>query len=200
MMKKLKAAISRTATLAILIAALSPAALLAQGNPGAIIRTSMGEIQLELFADKAPISVENFINYANSGYYEGTIFHRVIGHFMIQGGGFTADMQKKTTGEAIQNEANNGLLNKRGTIAMARTNSPHSATSQFYINVQDNADLNYDGEGSSRDWGYAVFGRVTSGINVVDNIRFVATQTKPPFSDVPIEPVVIESVEIIDGK
>ena len=118
---------------------------------------------------------------------------------MIQGGGFTPDMQKKTPGEAIQNEATNGLSNKRGTIAMARTNSPHSATSQFYINVQDNADLNYIGEGSSREWGYAVFGRVTSGMNVVDNIRFVATQSKPPFSDVPIEPVVIESVEIIDG-
>jgi len=199
MMTKHKAGISRTAILAILIVALSPATLLAQGNPGAIIRTSMGDIQLELFADKAPLSVENFINYANSGFYEGTIFHRVIGHFMIQGGGFTPDMQKKTPGEAIQNEATNGLLNKRGTIAMARTNSPHSATSQFYINVQDNADLNYIGEGSSREWGYAVFGRVTSGMNVVDNIRFVATQSKPPFSDVPIEPVVIESVEIIDG-
>lgn len=200
MMTKLAAAINRAAILAILIVALSPTALLAQGNPGAIIRTSMGDIQLELFADKAPLSVENFINYANSGFYDGTIFHRVIGNFMIQGGGFTPDMQKKTTGEAIQNEASNGLMNKRGTVAMARTNSPHSATSQFYINVQDNADLNYIGEGSSREWGYAVFGRVTSGMNVVDNIRFVATHNKPPFSDIPIEPVFIESVEITGGR
>jgi peptidyl-prolyl cis-trans isomerase B (cyclophilin B) len=199
MMKKYKAALRRFTMFTFLIVAMLPATLLAQGNPAAVIRTSMGEIKLELFADKAPISVENFINYANNGFFDGTIFHRVIGHFMIQGGGFTPDMQKKTPGEAIQNEANNGLLNKRGTIAMARTNNPHSATAQFFINVQDNADLNYTGEGSSREWGYAVFGRVTSGMTVVDNIRFVATQTQGPFSDVPIEPVVIESVEIIDG-
>ena len=197
MMKKHMIAFGRLPVFAFVIFALTSGALLAQDNPSAVIRTSMGEIQVELYADKAPLSVENFINYANSGFYNGTIFHRVIGHFMIQGGGFTPDMQKKATGEPIQNEAANGLQNKRGTLAMARTNDPHSATSQFFINVQDNADLNYAGEGNSREWGYAVFGRVTSGMSVVDSIRFVATGTTDRYSDVPVEPVVIESVEII---
>lgn len=197
MMKKHMIALGRLPIFAFLVFALTSGALPAQDNPSAVIRTSMGEIQVELYADKAPLSVENFINYANSGFYNGTIFHRVIGHFMIQGGGFTPDMQKKATGEPIQNEAANGLQNKRGTLAMARTNDPHSATSQFFINVQDNADLNYAGEGNSREWGYAVFGRVTSGMSVVDSIRFVATATTDRYSDVPVEPVVIESVEII---
>lgn len=198
-MKKHQAVLNRLAGLAILLTLLTPTTLLAEGNPSAVIRTSMGEIQLELYADKAPVSVENFVNYAKSGYYDGTIFHRVIGNFMIQGGGFTPDMQKKTTGEPIQNEAANGLKNKRGTIAMARTNNPHSATSQFFINVNDNTDLDYTGEGSSREWGYTVFGRVTSGMSVVDSIRFVPTGRVQGFSDVPKEPVVIESVEISDG-
>jgi len=198
-MKKYQAVLNRLVSLTILITALIPSTLLAQGNPSAVIRTSMGEIRLELYADKAPASVENFIGYAKSGYYNGTIFHRVIGSFMIQGGGFTPDMEKKASGEPIQNEASNGLKNKRGTIAMARTNNPHSATSQFFINVNDNTDLDYTGEGSSREWGYAVFGRVTSGMSVVDNIRFVPTGKYQQFSDVPAEPVVIESVEIIDG-
>lgn len=198
-MKKHQAVLNRLAGLAILLTLLTPTTLLAEGNPSAVIRTSMGEIQLELYADKAPVSVGNFVNYAKSGYYDGTIFHRVIGNFMIQGGGFTPDMQKKTTGEPIQNEAANGLKNKRGTIAMARTNNPHSATSQFFINVNDNTDLDYTGEGSSREWGYTVFGRVTSGMSVVDSIRFVPTGRVQGFSDVPKEPVVIESVEISDG-
>lgn len=198
-MKKHQAVLNRLAGLAILLTLLTPPTLLAEGNPSAVIRTSMGEIQLELYADKAPVSVGNFVNYAKSGYYDGTIFHRVIGNFMIQGGGFTPDMQKKTTGEPIQNEAANGLKNKRGTIAMARTNNPHSATSQFFINVNDNTDLDYTGEGSSREWGYTVFGRVTSGMSVVDSIRFVPTGRVQGFSDVPKEPVVIESVEISDG-
>jgi cyclophilin family peptidyl-prolyl cis-trans isomerase len=198
-MNKHQAVLNRLAGLAILLTLLTPPTLLAEGNPSAVIRTSMGEIQLELYADKAPVSVENFVNYAKSGYYDGTIFHRVIGNFMIQGGGFTPDMQKKTTGEPIQNEAANGLKNKRGTIAMARTNNPHSATSQFFINVNDNTDLDYTGEGSSREWGYTVFGRVTSGMSVVDSIRFVPTGRVQGFSDVPKEPVVIESVEISDG-
>lgn len=198
-MNKHQAVLNRLASLAILLTLLTPPTLLAEGNPSAVIRTSMGEIQLELYADKAPVSVENFVNYAKSGYYDGTIFHRVIGNFMIQGGGFTPDMQKKTTGEPIQNEAANGLKNKRGTIAMARTNNPHSATSQFFINVNDNTDLDYTGEGSSREWGYTVFGRVTSGMSVVDSIRFVPTGRVQGFSDVPKEPVVIESVEISDG-
>jgi len=198
-MNKHQAVLNRLAGLAILLTLLTPPTLLAEGNPSAVIRTSMGEIQLQLYADKAPVSVENFVNYAKSGYYDGTIFHRVIGNFMIQGGGFTPDMQKKTTGEPIQNEAANGLKNKRGTIAMARTNNPHSATSQFFINVNDNTDLDYTGEGSSREWGYTVFGRVTSGMSVVDSIRFVPTGRVQGFSDVPKEPVVIESVEISDG-
>jgi peptidyl-prolyl cis-trans isomerase B (cyclophilin B) len=198
-MNKHQAVLNRLASLAILLTLLTPPTLLAEGNPSAVIRTSMGEIQLELYADKAPVSVGNFVNYAKSGYYDGTIFHRVIGNFMIQGGGFTPDMQKKTTGEPIQNEAANGLKNKRGTIAMARTNNPHSATSQFFINVNDNTDLDYTGEGSSREWGYTVFGRVTSGMSVVDSIRFVPTGRVQGFSDVPKEPVVIESVEISDG-
>jgi cyclophilin family peptidyl-prolyl cis-trans isomerase len=173
--------------------------LAAAGNPTAVIQTSKGEIQLELFADQAPASVENFIAYARSGFYDGTIFHRVISHFMIQGGGFTADLVKKATREPIANEGSNGLSNKRGTIAMARTNDPHSATSQFFINVQDNMNLDYSGETSSGSWGYAVFGRVTSGMEVVDEIRFVQTTTVGQYSDVPVEPVVIERVVINEG-
>jgi len=159
-----------------------------------VMKTSMGEIQLELYPEKAPASVENFVNYANSGYYDGTIFHRVISNFMIQGGGFTTDMQKKSTNSSIQNEANNGLSNRRGTIAMARLPQPHSATSQFFINVQNNMNLDYKG---GNDWGYAVFGQVTSGMEVVDDIRFVQTTRKSAFSDVPVEPVIIEQVRII---
>lgn len=174
-------------------------ALAAEVNPQAVIHTSAGDIKLELYADKAPASVENFINYANSGFYDGTVFHRVISTFMIQGGGFTPDMQKKVPGEPIQNEAANGISNTRGTVAMARTNHPHSATSQFFINVQDNPNLDYSGGNSSRDWGYAVFGRVISGMEVVDQIRFVETARKGPYSDVPVEPVVIDNVEVIDG-
>jgi peptidyl-prolyl cis-trans isomerase B (cyclophilin B) len=170
--------------------------LAAAGNPTAVIQTSKGEIRLELFADQAPASVENFIAYARSGFYDGTIFHRVISHFMIQGGGFTADMEKKPTREPIANEAANGLSNKRGTVAMARTNQPHSATSQFFINVQDNMNLDYAGESN---WGYAVFGRVTGGMEVVDEIRFVQTTTAGQYSDVPVEPVVIERVVIDEG-
>jgi len=186
-------------TFTFLTTALATQNLLAEGNPSAIIHTSMGDIQIELFAEQAPISVENFIGYAESGAYDGTIFHRVISHFMIQGGGFTPDMVKKPTGDPIKNEATNGLSNARGTIAMARTNDPHSATTQFFINTQDNIALNFTGEDNSRTWGYAVFGKVTSGMDVVDEIRFVETTTVPPYSDVPVEPVIIDSVEIIDG-
>ena len=168
--------------------------LSAADNPTALIRTSMGDIKLELYAEKAPVSVENFINYANNGFYDGTIFHRVISHFMIQGGGFTPDMKKKSTGEPIANEAGNGLSNLRGTVAMARTNDPHSATAQFFINTQDNRNLDYTGEANSRTWGYAVFGIVTEGMEVVEKIRFVETSSPPPFSDVPSVPVVIESI------
>lgn len=172
--------------------------LSAADHPIALIHTSMGDIKLELYAAKAPVSVENFINYANSGFYDGTIFHRVISHFMIQGGGFTPDMKKKSPGEPIVNEAGNGLSNLRGTVAMARTNDPHSATAQFFINTQDNVNLDYTGGTNSRTWGYAVFARVTEGMNVVEDIRFVETTSAPPFSDVPKVPVVIESIEIIN--
>jgi len=166
-------------------------------TPVAVIHTSMGDITLELYADKAPLTVGNFIHYANSGFYDGTIFHRVISHFMIQGGGFTPDMQQKPTEEPILNEANNGLSNTRGTIAMARSGHPHSATAQFFINVEDNQNLDYTGESSSRAWGYAVFGKVTAGMEVVDAIRFVETTAMPPHADVPKSPVIIERVEII---
>jgi len=192
-------ALPRLAAFVLLACISFPHTLAAQDNPSAIIHTSMGDIQLELYRHKAPVTVENFINYANSGFYDGTIFHRVISSFMIQGGGFTADMQKKTTGEAIRNEAKDGFSNQRGSIAMARTNNPHSATAQFFINVQDNANLDYRGESNSSEWGYTVFGQVTSGIQVVDKIRFVQTTSQPPFSNVPVEPVVIDNIEIIDG-
>ena len=160
------------------------------------IKTSVGDIQLELNDEKAPITVENFKTIASSGYYEGTIFHRVINGFMIQGGGLTADMNNKSSGTGpIQNEANNGLPNDRGTIAMARTMDPHSATSQFFINHKDNAFLNHTGE-TSRGWGYAVFGMVTEGMDIVDQIAEVATGSSGAYQDVPEEVITIESVTI----
>ena len=158
------------------------------------IKTSVGDIQLELNDEKAPITVENFKIIASSGYYEGTIFHRVINDFMIQGGGLTADMNNKSSGTGpIQNEANNGLTNDRGTIAMARTGDPHSATSQFFINHADNGFLNYPG---TDGWGYAVFGAVTEGMDVVDKIAEVATGSSGAYKDVPQEVITIESVTI----
>ena len=160
------------------------------------IKTSVGDIQLELNDEKAPVTVENFKTIASSGYYEGTIFHRVINGFMIQGGGLTADMNNKSSGTGpIQNEANNGLPNDRGTIAMARTMDPHSATSQFFINHKDNAFLNHTGE-TSQGWGYAVFGMVTEGMDVVDQIAEVATGSSGAYQDVPEEVITIESVTI----
>jgi cyclophilin family peptidyl-prolyl cis-trans isomerase len=198
-MRKIQGKLARLATITLFVCASFSGPLSAQDNPQAMIHTSLGDIQLELYADKAPISVENFINYARSGFYDGTIFHRVIGGFMIQGGGFTSDMQKKDVSEPIQNEAGNGVSNMRGTVSMARTNDPHSATAQFFVNVQNNTNLDFSGGTNSRNWGYAVFGRVISGMDVVDEIRFVATETQGRFSDVPIEPVTIDSVEIIDG-
>ena len=160
------------------------------------IKTSVGDIQLELNDEKAPITVENFKTIASSGYYEGTIFHRVINGFMIQGGGLTADMNNKSSGTGpIQNEANNGLPNDRGTIAMARTMDPHSATSQFFINHKDNAFLNHTGE-TSQGWGYAVFGMVTEGMDVVDQIAEVPTGSSGAYQDVPEDVITIESVTI----
>ena len=160
------------------------------------IKTSVGDIQLELNDEKAPITVENFKTIASSGYYEGTIFHRVINGFMIQGGGLTADMNNKSSGTGpIQNEANNGLPNDRGTIAMARTMDPHSATSQFFINHKDNGFLNHTGE-TSQGWGYAVFGKVTEGMEVVDKIADVPTGSSGAYQDVPEEVITIESITI----
>ena len=163
------------------------------------MQTSEGDIYIELFNDKAPLSVANFLSYVNEGFYEGTIFHRVISTFMIQGGGFTESLQRKTTKEPIKNEANNGLKNLRGTISMARLPDPHSATAQFFINVQDNAALNFTGEQNTNTWGYAVFGQVVRGMDVVDEIRFTPTAGKMPFrKDVPIKNVVIQSITVVD--
>ena len=161
-----------------------------------IIRTTFGEIQLELDAEKAPKTVENFLQYARDGFYDGTIFHRVIDNFMIQGGGFDTDMQQQPTGDPIENEADNGLKNDFGTVAMARTMDPHSATTQFFINVKDNDFLNHTGK-HAQGWGYAVFGRVTRGAEVLDRIRVVPTTSRNGHQDVPAEPVIIVSVEIV---
>ncbi len=159
-----------------------------------LLTTNHGQITLELDADKAPKAVENFLSYVNSGHYDGTIFHRVIDGFMIQGGGFTPDMRQKPTEDPVENEANNGLTNDRYTIAMARTSDPHSASAQFFINVSDNDFLNYPG---SDGWGYCVFGKVTSGTEVVDKIGKVDTGRRSMFSDVPTEDVIIEKAEIV---
>ena len=153
-------------------------------------------ITLNLFADKAPVTVENFISYVKEGFLDNTIFHRVIDGFMIQGGGFTPDMEQKETKASIKNEANNKVPNRKGTIAMARTNDPHSATCQFFINIADNSFLNHTAE-SSQGWGYCVFGEVSEGMDVVDKIRQVKTGRFAGHSDVPVEPVVIEKAELI---
>ena len=162
------------------------------------IKTSMGDIYLELDGEKAPITVENFKTIAKSGYYDGTIFHRVINGFMVQGGGLNADMSNKSSGTApIQNEANNGLVNDRGTVAMARTMEPHSATGQFFINHKDNGFLNHTGE-NAQGWGYAVFVKVTEGMDVVDAIADVATGSSGGHQDVPLEVITIESVTVAE--
>ena len=160
--------------LCLALALLAPANLAAQDKPVLVIETSMGNITVELNRARAPKSVESILSYVNSGFYDGTIFHRVISNFMIQGGGFTPDMARKTTRDPIQNEAGNGLKNGRGTLAMARTAEIHSATAQFFINVQNNSFLDHKGN-SSRDFGYAVFGKVTDGMDVVDKIKNVKT-------------------------
>jgi cyclophilin family peptidyl-prolyl cis-trans isomerase len=182
---------------ALLVALLFSTGALA-ANPQVELKTSMGAITLELYPDKAPKTVENFLGYVKSGHYSGTIFHRVIAGFMIQGGGFDTGLNEKPTGAPIANEATNGLKNDHYTIAMARTGDPNSATAQFFINVVDNAGLDYprpDG------WGYAVFGKVIKGMDVVDKIAAVPTGPQPPFgSDVPSTPIVIESAKIISGK
>ena len=158
-----------------------------------ILETSMGEIHITLDAEKAPITVKNFTDYVEDGFFDDTIFHRVIPNFMIQGGGMTEDMQQKTTKASIENEAKNGLKNKKYSIAMARTMAPHSASSQFFINVADNDFLNYPGQDG---WGYCVFGEVISGQEVVDKIQLVETINLGGHADVPAEPVVINKAFI----
>lgn len=171
-----------------------PAALAA--NSHVLLTTSLGDIEIELDGDKAPISSANFVDYVNSGFYNGTIFHRVIPGFMVQGGGFDATMVQKTPNAPIKNEANNGLKNDRGTVAMARTSVVDSATSQFFINVVDNDFLNYTGPNPST-YGYAVFGKVVNGMDVVDKIAAVATGNAGRHQNVPVKPIMIISAKVL---
>ncbi len=160
------------------------------------MKTNKGEVVLELWPDKAPKSVANFISYVEDKFYDGTLFHRVIDNFMIQGGGYDRKMVHKTTKDPIQNEADNGLSNDTGTIAMARTSDPHSATAQFFINVKDNSNLNHTSK-DERGWGYAVFGKVVKGMSVVNTIKKVKTGFKGPMADVPTEEIYIESMKVL---
>jgi cyclophilin family peptidyl-prolyl cis-trans isomerase len=167
----------------------------APGNPVAVISTTLGDMTVELFKDKAPVSVQNFLEYAKEGFYEGTIFHRIERHFVVQGGGYTPSMVEKPTRPPIQNEATNGLRNTRGTLAMARRQALRSGTSQFFFNLSDNVQLDHRGFTPS-EFGYAVFGRVISGLDVMDRIGAVATRSVGDFDGVPVEPVIIKSVRI----
>ncbi|MFC3332454.1 peptidylprolyl isomerase [Paenalcaligenes hominis] len=166
-------------------------------NPKVLLKTNKGDITLELDAEKAPKTTENFLNYVNNGFYNGTIFHRVINNFMVQGGGFEVGMKQKETQNPIENEANNGLKNEVYTVAMARTNDPHSATAQFFINVQNNDFLNHTNP-TPNGWGYAVFGKVVDGTDVVDTIKGVKTGSKGFHQDVPVEDVIIESATVLE--
>jgi cyclophilin family peptidyl-prolyl cis-trans isomerase len=167
-------------------------------NPRVLMKTTMGDITIELYAKEAPISTKNFLDYAESDFYGGTIFHRVIDGFMIQGGGFTKDMQKKSTKAPIKNEAGNGLKNEKYTLAMARTSDPNSATSQFFINTTDNAFLNR--EQAQDGVGYAVFGKVIEGLEVVDKMGKVQTTRVGPYSDVPTKPIIITEAKQLKSK
>lgn len=200
-----KKAIMRLTKLLISIlawAVLTPTTLAAAesaDHPQVRLETNMGNIVVALNRDKAPATVKNFLGYVRDGFYDGTIFHRVISNFMIQGGGYTADFDKKPTRAPVKNEADNGLKNRRGTVAMARTRDPHSATAQFFINVTDNEFLNFKAK-TPRGWGYAVFGKVVEGMDVVDKIRQLPTGPGGPFSkDVPRKTVVIEKAVLDDG-
>lgn len=180
------------------VAAESEAAAAAPA-PRVALHTNLGDIIIELDPVKAPLSSENFLTYVKDGFYNGTVFHRVIDNFMAQGGGYTADLQQKPTRAPIRNEANNGLSNLRGTIAMARTGDPHSANSQFFINLVDNPRLDHVNEQSGMTWGYAVFGKVVEGMDVVDKIRAIPTGGQGPFrTDVPTQAVVIERAEVLE--
>lgn len=166
-------------------------------NPMIKLTTSKGDITLELYPEHAPNTVTNFRQYVEDGFFDGLIFHRVIDGFMVQGGGFTADMQQKETGDPIENEADNGLLNEVGTIAMARTGDPHSATAQFFINLENNEFLNHTAK-NAQGWGYTVFGKVTEGLDVVQAIGKVETGRSGPYSDVPVDTVLIESAVVVE--
>ena len=169
-------------------------------NPIVVMSTSQGDVTIELYEDKAPKSVENFLAYVNDKHYDGTIFHRVIPRFMLQGGGFTPDMKQKPTKPAIKNEAGNGLKNDVGTLAMARTSDVDSATAQFFINTKDNDFLNHKDD-SIQSFGYAVFGKVIEGMKVVQTIEKVDTDSKGMYEDVPVQPVVIKSIRVVSqGK
>jgi cyclophilin family peptidyl-prolyl cis-trans isomerase len=166
------------------------------GNPVVLMKTSMGDVKIELDKGKAPVTVENFLVYVNDKFYDGTIFHRVIPAFMIQGGGFDKDMNQKKTKAPIKNEAGNGLKNLNGTIAMARTGDPNSATAQFFINTKDNPFLDHKND-TPQGMGYAVFGKVVDGADVVKKIEQVQTTTRSPYENVPVTPVIIESIRVV---
>lgn len=185
------------AALLVTILCAAPAMAATNASPAVKLETTMGDIILRLDATKAPISVENFVNYVKAGHYDGTIFHRIIPNFMVQGGGMTPDMKPKTTGKSIKNEAANGLKNLKYTVAMARTSDPNSATSQFFINVQDNPFLDYKSP-TPQGWGYAVFGKVLKGQEVVDKIKAVPTGKRGMHDDVPREPVIIKKATVIE--
>ena len=172
-----------------------PSQAAGQGNPQVVIQTNMGNIEVELNSDLAPNTIKNFIHYVNKNFYDGTIFHRVMKGFMIQGGGFTKDMEQKKTSSPIAIESSNGLRNDRGTIAMARTNDPNSATSQFFINTRDNPSLNYSAP-TIHGYGYTVFGKVIKGMDVVDRIESVETTSKGYMGDVPVDSVIIEKISV----
>jgi len=187
---------------ALLCAALSPAGLRAEertANPMVIVKTTLGDFTIELYPDKAPITIENFINYVDKKFYDGTIFHRVIPNFMIQGGGFLPDMTQKDPGAPIKNEAANGLKNEKYTIAMARTNVIDSATCQFFINVADNPGLDHKDK-TQRGFGYAVFGKVIEGTAIVEAIKGARTTTKGMHENVPVKPVIIYSIRVIEPE
>jgi len=166
-------------------------------TPRVKLHTNMGDMIIELDAEKAPKTVENFLSYVNEGFFDGTIFHRVIDNFMVQGGGFDADMKQKQARAPIENEADNGLKNDRYTVAMARTSDPHSATAQFFINAADNDFLNFTAP-TANGWGYAVFGKIVEGTDVVDKIKSVKTGNKGFHQDVPVENVVLEKASVVD--
>jgi len=182
--------------LALMLNTLALGTAMAADNPRVRLETGLGDIVVELYPEKAPKTVENFLQYVKDGHYDGTIFHRVIDGFMIQGGGFTRDMVQKPTRGPVMNEADNGLRNAVGTIAMARTNDPHSATAQFYINVANNSALDFR-EKTPRAWGYAVFGRVVKGMDTVGKIKSVPTTSVGHYQDVPREPIVIRKATLL---